>query len=244
MSTQTQTKTLPTLDKLNATISPDVDPSKVAAEWFQSFSASVEAGDVDRIIGLFVLDSYWRDILALTWDFRTFEGASRIRKFLADRLPSVHVKSLKLDFESVELQQLYPDLAWIQAKFGFETEVGLASGIVRLVPTTNGEWKGHCVFTNLEDLKGFPEKIGILRNHQPNHGQWVEQRNRDALFEDKDPVVLICGAGQSGLGLAARLKCLDIPTLVIEKNERIGDNWRNRYEALCLHDPVCEWPQP
>jgi len=28
---------------------------------------------------------------------------------------------------------------------------------------------------------------------------------------------------------------------VVEKNPRIGDNWRNRYEALCLHDPVCEY---
>ena len=29
-----------------------------------------------------------------------------------------------------------------------------------------------------------------------------------------------------------------MPTLVIEKNERPGDSWRNRYKSLCLHDPV------
>jgi putative flavoprotein involved in K+ transport len=34
---------------------------------------------------------------------------------------------------------------------------------------------------------------------------------------------------------------LDVPSLVLEQNPRIGDNWRNRYEALCLHDPVCEY---
>jgi len=49
---------------------------------------------------------------------------------------------------------------------------------------------------------------------------------------------LIVGGGHSGLGVAARLKALGIPALVIEKNGRIGDNWRTRYEALCLHDPV------
>jgi putative flavoprotein involved in K+ transport len=26
--------------------------------------------------------------------------------------------------------------------------------------------------------------------------------------------------------------------LVIEKNPRAGDSWRNRYKSLCLHDPV------
>lgn len=43
----------------------------------------------------------------------------------------------------------------------------------------------------------------------------------------------------SGLSVAARLKFLGINTLVVEKNERIGDNWRNRYDSLCLHDSVC-----
>lgn len=33
---------------------------------------------------------------------------------------------------------------------------------------------------------------------------------------------------------------LGVKALVVEKNERIGDNWRGRYEALCLHDVICE----
>jgi cation diffusion facilitator CzcD-associated flavoprotein CzcO len=109
------------------------------------------------------------------------------------------------------------------------------------VPTSDGEWKAHTVFTNLEDLKAFPEKKGALRDPEPNHGRWEEDRRREREFEDREPVVVIIGGGQSGLDLAARLKCLDVPTLVVEKNPRIGDNWRNRYEALCLHDPVCEY---
>ena len=50
------------------------------------------------------------------------------------------------------------------------------------------------------------------------------------------PVVIIAGGGQSGLELAARLKYLGIKTLVVEREARIGDLWRKRYEALCLHD--------
>jgi hypothetical protein len=44
-------------------------------------------------------------------------------------------------------------------------------------------------------------------------------------------LLLICGAGQSGLRLA-RLKSLNVPTLVVEKNPKIGDSWRNRYFSV------------
>lgn len=52
------------------------------------------------------------------------------------------------------------------------------------------------------------------------------------------PFVMIIGAGQSGLALAAQLQHLHIPYQVIERNPRIGDNWRGRYDALVLHDPA------
>ena len=29
-----------------------------------------------------------------------------------------------------------------------------------------------------------------------------------------------------------------MPSLVIDKHPRPGDQWRNRYKSLCLHDPV------
>lgn len=48
----------------------------------------------------------------------------------------------------------------------------------------------------------------------------------------------LLGAGQGGLTVAARLKMLDIPALMIDTNERVGDNWRKRYHQLVLHDPV------
>lgn len=55
---------------------------------------------------------------------------------------------------------------------------------------------------------------------------------------DAPPAVLIIGAGQSGLALAAHLRDLGVPYLVSEKNLRVGDNWRKRYSSLVLHDPV------
>ncbi|KAF7378296.1 Flavin-containing monooxygenase [Mycena sanguinolenta] len=233
-----QVPNLPTLDRLNAAVAPDLDVAKVAAAWMGSFASLVEAGDVDGIAGLFIEESHWRDMLALTWDFRTFHGVSDIQRFLSDRLAVSKLANLRIKEGSPIFLRPYPDLAWINIMFDFETHVGLASGVVRLVPMSNGDWKAHCMYTNLEDLKGFPEQIGSLRNHAPNHGKWEQERQQTMSFRGEDPVVIIIGGGHSGLDLAARLKCLGVRALVIEKNPRIGDNWRNRYEALCLHDPV------
>ena len=234
---------LPTLANLNATVPDDLDAQKVALEWLNAFSITIESSDADKAASLFVEDSWWRDMLALTWDFRTFRGVPAIQTFLRDRIGVTHPRAFKLRQDFLGLQRPYEDLAWINALFDFETDTGIGFGIFRLVPTANGEWKAHVVYTNLEDLKGFPEKIGALRNSEPNHGHWEEDRNREKEFEKTDPVVLVVGGGQSGLDVAARLKSLEISTLVIERNERIGDNWRNRYEALCLHDTVCEFQE-
>jgi len=87
------------------------------------------------------------------------------------------------------------------------------------------------VLTNLDSLNGFSEKIGGLRNLEPNQTRWAAQREAAAEFleaEEDESKVLLIGAGQSGLELAVRLKALGVPALVVDKNDRIGDNWRNR----------------
>jgi len=48
----------------------------------------------------------------------------------------------------------------------------------------------------------------------------------------------VVGGGQAGLAIAARLGQLDIDTLIVDRHERIGDNWRKRYHSLTLHNEV------
>jgi cation diffusion facilitator CzcD-associated flavoprotein CzcO len=50
--------------------------------------------------------------------------------------------------------------------------------------------------------------------------------------------VLVVGGGQAGLSIAARLTQLQVDTLIVDREQRIGDNWRNRYHALTLHNQV------
>jgi putative flavoprotein involved in K+ transport len=63
-------------------------------------------------------------------------------------------------------------------------------------------------------------------------------RKASAAYNDRDPAVLVVGGGQAGLSIAARLNQLQVDTLIVDRGQRIGDNWRKRYHALVLHNQV------
>ena len=235
---------LPTLDRLgvSAPQETEVNAEQVAQEWLRAFEKNISSNNIDGVLSLLTDDAWWRDLLCMTWDLRTFQSTESIRKFLQDRLSQARMKNFKTTLTVYE--RPYEDLAWVRAHYTFESATGDCSGVVRLVPTKGPggkiSWKAHNVFTNLEGLRGHPPATGPLRDFDPNHGKWLEQRRRQMEYADRDPEVLVVGGGQSGLEIAARLKLLGVPTLVIEKQARIGDQWRHRYAALCLHDVVCE----
>ena len=49
---------------------------------------------------------------------------------------------------------------------------------------------------------------------------------------------LVVGAGQAGLATAYHLRRLGRDCLVVEANDRIGDNWRCHYDSLRLYTPA------
>ena len=127
--------------------------------------------------------------------------------------------------------------AWIT----FETGVARGYGLIRL--------KGGKIWTLLTSmvaLKGHEARLGSDRPLGARHGSdkhrptWAEERDAEArdLGTMQQPEVLIIGGGQGGIALGARLRQLGVPTIIVEKNARPGDSWRNRYKSLCLHDPV------
>lgn len=232
---------IPTYERLGA--SPPADSEKnapqIALDWFHQFSAALNSHDPAAVAELLCKDALWRDTNALTWDIRTFDGTDRIKALLEGRLEEMGVGSL-MWMNFVRYQQVFPDTAWILSMFSFETNVGLCKCVVRLVYTPDGNWKGFTVYTDLDNLKAFPELIGPHRNKVPITGaSWLESRARQ-LSGEPDVPVLIVGAGQSGLILAARLKYLGVKSILIERDARIGDSWRRRYDSLCLHFPVCK----
>ena len=49
---------------------------------------------------------------------------------------------------------------------------------------------------------------------------------------------LIIGAGQAGLSTGYHLQQLGRPFLIVDGNERIGDNWRHQWDTLKLYTPA------
>lgn len=50
--------------------------------------------------------------------------------------------------------------------------------------------------------------------------------------------VLIIGAGQSGLALGYQLQRRGRQALLVDRNDRIGDSWRSRWDSLKLYSPA------
>lgn len=204
--------------------------SDFAALLEQAF-ASGSAADLFEDGGL------WRDLAFFTWNIRTLEGRDEIRAMLTAQTPGMGPISVRPDPETHPSGDSDVTLGWLL----LETPVARGRAVVRL---RNGRiWT---LLTTLEELVGFEEMTGVNRPKGVTHGQpenrlnWTEQRAAEvqSLGHDSQPYVVIIGGGQGGIALAARLRQLDVPTIVVEKTPRPGDNWRGRYKSLCLHDPV------
>jgi putative flavoprotein involved in K+ transport len=198
---------------------------------------ALETGDAKAAAALFQADSYWRDLVAFTWNIRTMEGPDQILAMLESQLPKIRPGSLRLDASETPTASGDVIEGWIE----FETEAGRGYGHVRLKDGLI--WT---LLTSLTELKGFEEPKGLRRpmgaehGHDRNRKTWKEKREAEAseLGATTQPYVLVIGGGQGGIGLGARLRQLGVPTIIVDRHPRPGDQWRNRYKSLCLHDPV------
>ena len=67
----------------------------------------------------------------------------------------------------------------------------------------------------------------------------VESEIEEAEMEATEHTdVLIVGAGQSGLALGYHLQRRGRQVLLVDRNERIGDSWRARWDSLKLYSPA------
>jgi putative flavoprotein involved in K+ transport len=204
--------------------------------WLAKFAKCLDRSDIDGAAQLFGEECYWRDLIAFTWTLKTFEGRDEIKAMLSAALAAARPAGWTALGNATPAAN-----GALEGWFAFETAAGRGTGHVRL-----RDGRAWTLLTTLQELKGFEEKAGPARERGVEHGvvpdrlSWLERRQREAavLGVERQPYVLIVGGGQGGLALAARLKRLEVPALVVEKNERAGDSWRKRYRSLVLHDPV------
>jgi putative flavoprotein involved in K+ transport len=223
------------------------DAADAASRWLADFEACLKRRDAAAAAALFLPDSHWRDIIAFTWHIATVSGPAQILKALTETMARTQPIRFRVDPERTPPRWISrAGTDCIEALFAFETAVGRGSGVLRLItdPRVPGRLGAWTLSTTLEALSGYEERIGDHRPTGPSDYRdfgaenWLDKRRKAVAYADRDPAVLIVGAGQAGLSLAARLTQLQVDTLVVDRHVRIGDNWRNRYHSLTLHNEV------
>lgn len=218
---------------------------QAAANWLSAFEAALTARDEAALGALFQDDCHWRDVLAFTWHMTPVRG----RQAVAARLVAEQAHTGARDFvlprnrrAPRRVRRLGVDS--VEAIFEFATDVGRGAGVLRLTADQDGAQKAWLISTTLQEIRGHEEKIGDNRPtgsaYSRNFGgdNWADVRRKAQAYEDRDPTVLVVGAAQSGLSIAARLNQVGVDTLVVEKWPRIGDSWRKRYHSLALHNSI------
>jgi putative flavoprotein involved in K+ transport len=225
----------------------EVKNCSIVRKWLAQLEQTLVQSDSQSLSALFLPQSYWRDVLALTWNIQTLCGAEIISDAISEQSKSAGLSNIHLELADMPPRQVTRVGAeTIEAFFVFETTVGRGRGIVRLCPdlVDDGRHKAWTILTALEELVGFEKTIGVNRPTGQSHSRdfhgpnWLEKRQEAEAYKNRDPAALVVGGGQAGLSVAARLTQLGIDTLIIDKHKRIGDNWRNRYHTLTLHNQV------
>ena len=215
----------------------DSTPNSRVQAFLGKFEATLTAGDLDAVLGMFAQECYWRDLVAFTWNIKTMEGRASLREMLGACL----ARTKPRDWRVADGETAVEADGVLEAPIAFETEIARGYGYIRIkdgliwtLLTAMAELKGH------EEKAGFARPLGALHGVNPGAKTWKEKREEEGkqLGFEQQPYVLIIGGGQGAIGLGARLRQLGVSTVIVEKNPRAGDSWRNRYKSLCLHDPV------
>ena len=211
-------------------------PQERIDAWLADFELALASRDIERVVGKFAVDSFWRDLVAFTWNIKTVEGRDGIADMLAERLAPTDPSGFRTREPASD-----DGGGVVSAFIEFETAVGRGIGHLRLKDD-----QGWTLLTAMQELKGHEERkgasrvMGAVHGSDPDTRSWGEKRrDEDAeLGYTTQPYTLIVGGGQGGIALGARLRQLGVPAIVVDRHERPGDQWRNRYKSLCLHDPV------
>ena len=60
----------------------DTTPNARVTAFLGKFDAALAAGDIDAAVAMFAAESYWRDLVAFTWNIKTMEGRDQVRDML------------------------------------------------------------------------------------------------------------------------------------------------------------------
>jgi cation diffusion facilitator CzcD-associated flavoprotein CzcO len=214
-----------------------------AARWLESAETALRREDISAAAELFLPDGLWRDVLAFTWNIQTMSGRAAIEEMLRKTVARTQPKNFHIPSRRTQPRWVTrAGTKAIETLFEFETMWGPANGALRLVPDTHSVLRAWTLNTNLHELRGHEEEF--RRRPEPDSTRdfgvenWSDRLAKARTYTNRDPAVIVVGGGQAGLSIAARLHQLGIDTLIVDRHERVGDNWRTRYHSLTLHNEV------
>jgi len=222
-----------------------VSAPEAAQAWLAEFGTALQSQDAGAAAALFLDDGLWRDVVAFTWNLQTQFGRGEIEATLRETLR--RTKPANFHIPAKRTPPRWVSRAGnqtIEAIFEFDTAFGHGSGVVRLVPDPDGpsRYRAWTMVTTLQELRGHEEayKIPVAESGTREFGgdNWADRLRQQRAYADRDPAVIVVGGGQAGLSIGARLHQLGIDTLIVDRHERVGDNWRKRYHSLTLHNEV------
>jgi cation diffusion facilitator CzcD-associated flavoprotein CzcO len=208
--------------------------------WAGALNAALAGGQAAALAELFVADSHWRNLFGISWYFATFSGNATVVAELLARAAEVRATGFRIDLAALAPRHaVVAGRDVIEAVFTFETANGPGYGAVRLLRQSDGTAKAWTFSTSLDfDAICAARARTSAQSHTRDFAapDWLEQRQASAAYETSDPDVLIVGGGHAGISVAVELNRIGLSALVIDREERIGDNWRLRYRGLKLHN--------
>jgi putative flavoprotein involved in K+ transport len=120
--------------------------------WLSEFERALSSGDSEAAAALFEEESFWRDLVAFTWNLKTLEGPDEIKRMLDAQLEHIQPSN----WHTTEPPDTADGIttAWI----AFETATGRGNGLLRL-----RDGRAWTLLTALYELKGHEEPKGTHR---------------------------------------------------------------------------------
>ncbi|KAG2072258.1 putative dimethylaniline monooxygenase (N-oxide-forming) [Suillus decipiens] len=205
--------------------STPISAEAISSVWLSAFICDLSSPSL-TLKRSFTNDSYWRDLLAFTPDFRTLHTLPKIQQFFSVPVAVARPSQFRL-LPCVRHRRISPTKTFIQGIVQFHTVIAQCTGVFTLTQSEDSSWKAWSFVTTMDQLCGVVDRFRV---HTPlcRPAEWNTTMEYTAV---------VVGAGQCGLSVAARLENLGISTLVLEKSTAIGNNWRSRYESLETNTP-------
>ncbi|KAF7588254.1 hypothetical protein BBP40_005976 [Aspergillus hancockii] len=233
MMTQTP---LPTLapEVIDPALMAGDEPTKQARAILSHLSAALASDNAEALESCFFpSQAYWKDQLALTYHLRTFSSPGVVAAALLETKKLRGLTGGIAVDGAAQFIPAMPTLQFIDCGIAFRTESpgAICKGNVMLLPVKDNEtieWKIWVLSTMLESLDVQPEDEALLLS---------PGRQFDSL-ESFETDVFIIGGGNAAVALAARLKALNVDSVMVERNACAGDNWALRYDCMRFHIPT------